>query len=142
MDRGGLREGLARSLLYVAMANGVADERGFAAIRRMRRVEDGMPPMTLAEFKALIRDQFLMLVIDQEAAVSAIVRLLPSEDDVRREALSSLREVLNARGALTGEAEQRWQRIVGIFDISEEPVVSPAAPPAKAAPVKAIRRVT
>jgi pimeloyl-ACP methyl ester carboxylesterase len=142
MDRGGVREGLARSLLYVAMANGAADERGFAAIRRMRRVEDGMPAMTLAEFKALIRDQFLMLVIDQEAAVSAIVRLLPSEDDVRREALSSLREVLNARGALTGEAEQRWQRIVGIFDISEEPVVSPAAPPAKAAPVKAIRRVT
>lgn len=142
MDRGGLREGLARSLLYVAMANGAADERGFAAIRRMRRVEDGMPPMTLAEFKALIRDQFLMLVIDEEAAVNAIARLLPSEDGARRQALSSLREVLHARGALTGEAERRWLRIIDIFDVSAEPITAPSAPPAKTASVKAIRRVT
>lgn len=139
MDRGGLREGLARSLLYVAMANGAADERGFAAIRRMRRIEDGMPVIPLAQFKALIRDQFFMLLIDEEAAVAAIARLLPSDAGVRREGLSSLREVLHARGPLADEAERRWQRIVGIFDLSEEPA---AAPPAKTASVKAIRRVT
>ncbi|MBX5236909.1 DUF3141 domain-containing protein [Rhizobium sp. NLR22b] len=142
MEDGGLREGLARSLLYVAMANGAADERGFAAIRRMRRTEDGMPAMTLAEFKALIRDQFLMLLIDEEAAVSAIPRLLPAEESVRREALSSLREVLNVRGALSGEAEQRWKRIVGIFGLSGETLPEPVLSPAKAIPGKPVRRAS
>ncbi|MBB3316792.1 pimeloyl-ACP methyl ester carboxylesterase [Rhizobium sp. BK181] len=140
IGNGGLREGLARSLLYVAMASGAADERGFAAIRRMRNAEDGMPAMTLAEFKALIRDQFLMLVIDEEAAVSAIPRLLPAEADVRREALSSLQQVLNARGALSEEAERRWQRVIGLFDLSGEPLAGPASEPRKPTPLKAVRR--
>ena len=140
IGNGGLREGLARSLLYVAMASGAADERGFAAIRRMRSAENGMPAMTLSEFKALIRDQFLMLLIDEEAAVNAIPRLLPAEEDVRREALSSLQQVLNARGPLSEEAERRWQRIVGLFDLLSEPLAEPASPPKKPTPVKAVRR--
>ncbi|EJZ18733.1 DUF3141 domain-containing protein (plasmid) [Rhizobium sp. Pop5] len=140
MDKGGLKEGLARSLLYVAMANGAADERGFAAIRRMRRTKDGMPAMTLAEFKALIRDQFLMLVIDEQAAVDAIPHLLPADEDDRRHALSSLREVLNARGALSGEAEQRWQKIVSLFGLSQAPLAGPVSPDSPT-PLRAVRRV-
>ncbi|EJL56459.1 poly(3-hydroxyalkanoate) synthetase [Rhizobium sp. CF122] len=140
IGNGGLREGLARSLLYVAMASGAADERGFAAIRRMRDAEDAMPAMTLAEFKALIRDQFFMLVIDEEAAVNAIPRLLPAEEDVRREALSSLQQVLNARGPLSEEAERRWQRVIGLFDLSAEPLAGPVSPPRKPTPLKAVRR--
>ncbi|CAN7437676.1 DUF3141 domain-containing protein [Rhizobium sp. LjRoot258] len=139
MGSGGLREGLARSLLYVAMANGAADERGFAAIRRMRRTEDGMPAMTLAEFKALIRDQFLMLVIDEEGAVDAIPSLLPADEGVRRQALSSLQQVLSARGPLSEDAEQRWERIIGLFDLSGEPLAGPVSPP-KPMPFKAVRR--
>ncbi|KRB62178.1 hypothetical protein ASE04_20120 [Rhizobium sp. Root708] len=137
---GGLREALARSLLYVAMASGTADERGFAAIRRMRKARDDMPSMTLAEFKGLIRDQFLMLVIDEEAAVGAIRQLLPADENARREGLASLKEVLNARGPLSEEAERRWQRIVGFFDLPSEPVVGPASTPAKPTPLKAVRR--
>jgi pimeloyl-ACP methyl ester carboxylesterase len=142
MNNGGLREGLARSLLYVAMASGAADERGFAAIRRMRNAEDGMPAMTLAEFKALIRDQFLMLVIDEEAAVNAIPRLLPAEGDVRREALSSLQQVLNARGPLSEEAERRWHRVIELFDLPGEPLAGPVSPPSKPSPVKVVRRAS
>jgi hypothetical protein len=96
--------------------------------------------MTLAEFKALIRDQFLMLVIDEEAAISAIPRLLPAEEDVRREALSSLQQVLNARGPLSEEAERRWQRVIGLFDLSGEPLAGPASAPRKPTPLKAVRR--
>jgi len=140
IGNGGLREGMARSLLYVAMASGAADERGFAAIRRMRRAEDGMPAMTLSEFKALIRDQFFMLLIDEEDTVNAIPRLLPAEEGVRRQALDSLRQVLNARGPLSEEAEKRWQRIIGLFDVGSETVAEPVTPPMKPTPVKAVRR--
>ncbi len=137
---GGLREALARSLLYVAMASGTADERGFAAIRRMRHAKKDIPAMTLAEFKALIRDQFLMLVIDEEAAVGAIRQLLPANQNARREGLMSLKDVLNARGPLSEEAERRWQRIVGFFDVSSEAAADPASPPTKPTPLKAVRR--
>ncbi|WP_416066722.1 DUF3141 domain-containing protein [Rhizobium sp. ZK1] len=144
MNKGGLHEGMARSLLYVAMASGAADERGFAAIRRMRRSEDGMPKMTLAEFKALIRDQFLMLVIDEQAAVDAIPHLLPADEEERRLALSALRGVVSARGTLSGKTEERWQKIVDLFNVSEAPLtepVAPGSPSASARPIRTIRRV-
>ncbi|QWW70250.1 DUF3141 domain-containing protein [Rhizobium sp. WYJ-E13] len=144
MNEGGLHEGMARSLLYVAMASGAADERGFAAIRRMRRSEDGMPKVTLAEFKALIRVQFLMLVIDEQAAVDAIPHLLPADEEERRRALSALRGVVSARGALSGKAEERWQKIVDLFNVSEAPLtepVAPGSPSASARQIRTIRRV-
>ncbi len=149
IDKGGLQEGLARSLLHVAMAHGAADERGFAAIRRMRRAENNMPALTLAEFKALIRDQFLMLVIDEQAAVDAIPQLLPPDEEARRHALASLREVLNARGPLSGEAERRWQKIVDLFGLSAAPLAGPVSPgspppisptPSSPTPLRAVRR--
>ena len=52
---GGLRECLVRGLLYVGMARGRADERGLAALRGLRTIEDDKPRPTLTEFKALAR---------------------------------------------------------------------------------------
>src|SRR5215216_1791720 len=51
---GGLRECLVRSLLYIGMPRASVDERGFAAIRRLRGVQDDRPRPTLAEFKTLL----------------------------------------------------------------------------------------
>ncbi len=102
---------MARALLYVGAARGGADERGFTAIRRLRAVKDGGPQMTLADFKALIREQFLMLLMDQEATLQAIPNLLPADEDTRRRGLAALHEVLSARGEMSGEAADRWQRV-------------------------------
>jgi pimeloyl-ACP methyl ester carboxylesterase len=117
---GGLRECLARALLYVGAARGGADERGFAAIRRLRKVKDDGPQMTLAEFKALVREQFLMLLMDQEATLQAIPNLLPADLDARRKGLAALHEVLSARGDMSGETAERWQRIIGLFGTEAE----------------------
>ena len=77
---GGLRECLVRSLLYVGMARGRADERGLAAIRGLRAgVEDDRPKPTLADFKALVREQYYMLLVDEEATLAAIPDLLPPD---------------------------------------------------------------
>ena len=85
---GGLRECLVRSLLYVGMARGRADERGLAAIRGLRAgVEDDRPKPTLADFKALVREQYYMLLVDEEATLAAIPDLLPPDREVRRQAL-------------------------------------------------------
>ena len=75
---GGLREGLVRSALFIGMARGSVDERVFELVRRMRLTADGMPRLTLQAFKALVREQYFMLLIDEAAALAAIPSLLPS----------------------------------------------------------------
>jgi pimeloyl-ACP methyl ester carboxylesterase len=113
---GGLREAMVRAALYVGMARQSADERGFETIRRMRLASTDHQKLTLVEFKQLVREQFFMLLIDEEASLAAIPSLLPAEAEARQTALAAIQEVAFASGNLTGEAAERIQRIVTLFD--------------------------
>ena len=85
------------------MARGMVDERSLEALRRMRR-EDASRALTLAEFKTLVREQFFMLLLDQEAALAAIPKMLPQDVDARRTALRRHpRRAVGARGEISGE---------------------------------------
>jgi hypothetical protein len=64
----------------------------------------------------MVRDQFFMLLIDPEAAVTAIPALLPPEADLRRRAFSAIKSVLSASGEITGEAAVRLARIAQMFE--------------------------
>src|SRR5262249_37876339 len=66
---GGLREAIIRALLYVGTGRAAVDERGFEALRRIRRAHGDMP---LSAFKALVREQFYLLVLDTDAALAAL----------------------------------------------------------------------
>ena len=68
---GGLREAVIRGLLYAGMTRAAIDERGFELARRIRQAYG---ETSLSELKALVREQFNMLLIDQEAALAAIPR--------------------------------------------------------------------
>ena len=116
---GGLREALVRALLYVGAGRGAVDERGFEAVRRFRREQTQMPGLPLSEFKALVREQFWMLMLDQEAALSAIPSMLPSDKEARRQALETLRSVSGARGQLDTEDEKRLSRVAALFEFDE-----------------------
>ena len=133
---GGLRECLVRGLLYVGMERGRADERGLAAIRGLRTVEDDKPRPTLSEFKALVREQYYMLLIDQEATLGAIPDLLPSDRDVRRKAFAALHRVLSAAGEVAGEAAHKLRRIAELFDVKAEPAAAADAVVASKRPAK------
>ncbi|MCA1371373.1 DUF3141 domain-containing protein [Bradyrhizobium sp. BRP14] len=119
---GGLREAIARALLFVGKARGGADERGFEAIRRLRRAHPSASRLTLPQFKALLRTQYFILLIDEEAALAAIPKLLPEDPDERRSALDVLRDVLEASGAITGPAAERMRRIERLFGFGSKPV--------------------
>jgi hypothetical protein len=115
MSLGGLPEAFARSLIYVGMARGSADERGLAAIRRLRETKGRGSDMTLDQFKSMIRDQFFMLVIDEKAAVAAIADLLPDDRQERIDAFRHLQTVLAAGGELGDAATERLAEIGRIF---------------------------
>jgi hypothetical protein len=113
---GGLRECLVRGMIYIGTAHGSVDERGFAAIRRLH-ARDEWRRLTLAEFKALVREQYFMLLIDEDATLAAIPDLLPPDHQVRRRAFVTLHQILSASGAVTGDAAERLRRIARLFGV-------------------------
>ncbi len=116
IGKGGLREAVVRAVLHIGMARQYVDERGFELIRKMRLVSTDHQKLTLAQFKTMVREQFFMLLIDQEAALAAIPALLPPGPDERQAALISIRDVISASGTPTGEAAERMKRIVKLFE--------------------------
>jgi len=129
---GELREAVVRSVLYVGMSRSAMDERGFEMVRRIRRSQSGMPQLPLAAFKALVREQYLMLLIDTEASVAAIPSMLPADPEIRLEALDIVKRVLSATGEIAGEAAERLKRIERLFRADRDlvAVASPAIVPA------------
>ena len=119
---GGLREALIRALLYAGMARGAVDERGFEAVRRIRKNHGDMP---LAQFKALVREQFNMLLIDTEAALAAIPAMLPPDAETRRKAFELIKTALGARGEITAEDARRLDEVARLFGVDAEAMPTP-----------------
>src|SRR6185312_6378947 len=124
---GGIREAIVRSVLYVGAARASVDERAFESVRRLR---DNNPEkiLSLPEFKKMIRDQFLMLIIDQEASLAAISSMLPADGAEKLAALSLTKDILNVRGPPTGTAAERLAQIETLFAHEQ-----PSSPQFKAA---------
>jgi Protein of unknown function (DUF3141) len=119
---GGLREAVIRGLLYVGLARGTVDERGFEALRGIRRTHGDMP---LADFKALVREQFYILVVDTEAALAALPSMLPPDPDMRRKAFDLIEQVMSARGPLSAEDNKRLQQVARAFGVDETSTTVP-----------------
>jgi hypothetical protein len=113
--KGGLREAAVRALLYVGLPRAAVDERGFEAIRRFRHSDVGKDGLSLAAFKQLVRRQYLMLIIDQDAAESALPGLLPQDANQRKQALAMIEDVLESAGPLETESAERMAKIEAIF---------------------------
>jgi pimeloyl-ACP methyl ester carboxylesterase len=119
---GGMRAAVIRGLLYAAMTRGSVDERGFEALRRIREAHTDL---SLAAFKALVRDQFNMLHIDQDAALAAIPSMLPADAETRAEAFDLIRQVLAATGTLSAEDSVRLAQVGRLFGVGDGGVATP-----------------
>jgi hypothetical protein len=118
ITKGGLQECTIRGLVYVGLARGFVDERGVAALRRIRLTEESSR-LTLAQFKAMARDQFFLLLLDPETALAAIPKLLPVDIGERRKGLAAIRNVLSAGGEISGEAAERLQKVTALFEAND-----------------------
>jgi hypothetical protein len=126
IGKGGLRTCLVRAALYVGMSRGGSvDERAFELVRRIRFASDDITRLTLAEFKALVREQHFILLIDEQAALSTIPSLLPASLDERQKAIDIIREILSARGEIVGETADRLKHIVRLFGVEDSQVNLP-----------------
>jgi pimeloyl-ACP methyl ester carboxylesterase len=116
IGEGGLREATLRGLLYIGSARGMVDERSIEALRQVRRDYAGTK-LTLSRFKMLVREQFFMLLLDREAALAAIPKLLPDDVNQRRAAFAQMRKVLSASDEISGERARRLQRVAELFGV-------------------------
>lgn len=114
---GGLPEAIVRGLIYVGRARGGIDERGFEAVRRIRQAHGEIP---LAAFKALVREQFNILLIDPGSALAAIPAMLPRDVETRRMAFGLIKTALSARGELSVEDEKRLDEVAQLFELDGE----------------------
>ena len=98
--------------------SGKVDERGFAvAAGRSARAAGRPSASSLGRFKEIVREQFLLLRLDEERAIAALPKLLPDDERAREAALDVLRRVIAARGALPDEGSRRLERIEALFGV-------------------------
>ena len=120
-----MREGTIRALLYVGMSRAAVDERGFETVRRIRETQQDMPSLPLSAFKSLVREQFYMLLIDRKACLAALPTLVPVDSEMRRKILALVRTVLNSRGPLNGEEEDRMHEVAQLFGLDDRAAGEP-----------------
>ena len=125
IGRGGQQEAVIRALLFAGMGRGAVDERGFEALRQIRRTMSDEP---ISAFKARVREQFYTLLLDTEAALAAIPSMLPPDAEPRKMAFGLIKQVLSARGEFTNAEEQRLERIGHLFGLDER-LGADTAPP-------------
>ena len=115
IDQGGLLEAAVRALIYVRLPEGKADERGFAALRQISEELAPAKRVGFARFKEIVKEQYLILLVDAERAIAVLPKLLPNDRRQCEEALALVRRVLAARGALPEECNERLERIEAMF---------------------------
>jgi hypothetical protein len=129
IGEGGAREAAIRAAFYIRMPEGVADERGFRLLQRMR--EDAGAGLTLSEFKKMARDQFFCLLLDQRRAVAAIPAMMAKEPELAKKTVGQLRHLLDVVGVRSEAGKARLAEIEALLKpgVSRSQVEA-ATPPA------------
>jgi len=72
-----------------------------------------------------------MLLLDQEAALAAIPKLLPESMDERRKAFAAIQEVLSASAEISGDVARRFKQVAGLFGLEDQDNAVPFDPKAR-----------
>ncbi|HEX7982450.1 MAG TPA: DUF3141 domain-containing protein [Duganella sp.] len=114
---GGTSEAIIRGLLYIYRSPemSAADERAFATIRQLRLRTADDEELSVTQFKTIVREQYLMLQVDEEAAMRDLPLLLPDEPEARAAALGIVRQVVGATGTVVGDGAVRLERVAEMF---------------------------
>ena len=99
-EAGGAGEGALRALIYIRRPDGAADERGFRMLKIIRDTRKANRQLTLSQFKDMVKEQFQLVLLDEERAIKALPRLLHPGEPESDAALDALRALLLAPGPL------------------------------------------
>ena len=114
-DKGGAVEAALRSIAFVIAGAGGADERSFAVIKALHEAQLSGRPRSEGQLKKVLRDQAMLLRLDEQRAVEAIPSLLPKHADDRAKLWRAIQRVVAAQGELNAEGKRRLARIEKMF---------------------------
>ena len=80
-DAGGLTEATLRALVYIRLPEGSIDERGFTVLKLIRASRPAHKRMSDSQFKTMMREQYLLVCLDEERAMNALPKLLGADGD-------------------------------------------------------------
>jgi hypothetical protein len=135
IGEGGPREAAIRAALYIRLPEGVADERGFRLLQRLR--EEAGSGLTLAAFEKVVRDQFFSLLLDERRAVEAIPAMLSKDPDLASRMTSAFARLLEVVGVESPASKARLREMERVF--KQRPIPANDAAPS-AEPQDAPRR--
>jgi len=113
-SQGGPREAALRALIYIRMPDGVIDERGFNLLRAIRK--EAGKGYSLDEFKRVLREQFLLLLLDERKAVAALPGMFAKEPALTQRMADALHRMVDAVGLRSDEAKARLTHIEHLID--------------------------
>jgi hypothetical protein len=121
ISSGGFDEALARAVLYVLSAERAVDERCAAALSGACQ---NLTHLSVEQFKALIRGQLFVLLLERERAVEALATLVP-EPDKRTLLLQRVSAIVGAGDPPTAAERANIARLQKLLAVASVP--APAA---------------
>ena len=116
-EAGGADEGALRALIYIRRPDGAADERGFRMLKIIRDTRKANRQLTLSQFKDLLKEQFQLVLFDEERAIKALPKLVHPGEPEFDAALDALRALLVAPGPLPTEEKSRVVRVEKLLGV-------------------------
>jgi hypothetical protein len=104
-----------RALVYIRATTGSVDERGFGALQAIRALRPASERLHLPKLKTLIREQYLLVRLDEERALRALPSLLQATDEDRRAAFDIVRRIAGGKGASSEAEARRLNRVQTLF---------------------------
>jgi hypothetical protein len=114
-EAGSPLEACLRALAYIRAPEGAADERGFAMARAMRAETSRKERVPLPKLKEAIKEQVLLVALDEARAIRALPHILPQSQDEREKILKTLHKLIDASGRIEAEGTRRLAEIEAII---------------------------
>ena len=114
-EEGGAVEAALRAVIYIRRGEGSADERSFAMLKELHDAQPPGRPRSIAQIKEALREQSLLLRMDEGRAVDSIPKLLPQGSDERARTLRAVQRLVSAEGELSDEGSRRLAKIERLF---------------------------
>jgi lauroyl/myristoyl acyltransferase len=108
----------ARVLVYIGRAQHRIDKSTFAALRKLLLAH---PELSPAEFKAAVREQWAILIVDERAAIDALPQLVPP--DARRTFADFVQATVTATSKLNSDGQRRLRDVLRMLETSTRSAV-------------------
>src|SRR5208337_5281965 len=116
-ETGGADEGALRALIYIRRPDGAVDERGFRMLKIIRDTRKANRQLTLSQFKDMVKEQFQLVLFDEERAIKALPKLVHPGEPESDAALDALRALLVAPGPLPKEEKSRVVQVEKLLGV-------------------------